>query len=88
MGRVLYGELDHPTDESGGFGASWRLPASRLDILCRHNGIRLFITSEGHLGVGPKDMQSGDVVVVVSEAEVTLIIREIPEGGYELVGEA
>ncbi|KAK7193701.1 HET-domain-containing protein [Paraphaeosphaeria sporulosa] len=88
MRQELYGELAHATDESGGFEASWRLPASRLDILYRHNGRRPFITSKGLLGLGPEDMRSGDVVVVVSGAEVPFILREAPEGGYVLVGEA
>ncbi|KAJ4354369.1 uncharacterized protein N0V89_006104 [Didymosphaeria variabile] len=86
--RELYGELAHATDESGGFEASWELPASRLDILYRHNGRRPFITRGGYLGLGPKDMRKGDIVVVVSGAEVPLILREVPEGGYKLVGEA
>jgi hypothetical protein len=88
MWRELYGELAHATDESGGFEASWRMPASRLDILYRHNGRRPFVTKGSYLGLGPKDMQSGDVVVIVSGAEVPLILREAPEGGYKLVGEA
>ncbi|KAL1599795.1 hypothetical protein SLS60_007600 [Paraconiothyrium brasiliense] len=88
MRRELYGELAHATDVSGGFEASWRLPASRLDILYRHNGRRPFVTSGGYLGLGPKDMRKGDIVVVVSGAEVPLILRELPEGGYKLVGEA
>ncbi|KAJ4296624.1 hypothetical protein N0V90_006672 [Kalmusia sp. IMI 367209] len=88
MRRELYGALANATDESGGFEASWRLPASRLDILYRHNGRRPFITKEGYLGLGPKDMRDGDVVVVVFGAEVPLVLRKAPEGGYELVGEA
>ncbi|KAF2447731.1 hypothetical protein P171DRAFT_354406, partial [Karstenula rhodostoma CBS 690.94] len=58
------------------------------DILYRHNGRRLFITSGGHLGLSPKDMQSNDVVIVASGAEVPFILREASEGGYKLVGEA
>lgn len=88
MRRELYGTLANATDESGGFEASWRLPASRLDILYRHNGRRPFVTSKGLLGLGPKEMEEGDVAVIVSGGEVPLILRKRPDGGHQLIGEA
>jgi hypothetical protein len=92
MRRELYGTLANATDESGGYEASWRLPASRLDILYRHNGRRPFITEKGHLGLGPKDMKEGDVVSIIFGAEAPLILREVGgdegKGTFELVGEA
>jgi len=88
MRQELYGALVNSTDESGGFEASWRLPASRLDILYRHNGRRPFLTAKGRLGLGPKDMRNGDIVAVVFGAEVPLVLREEADGRYLLVGEA
>jgi hypothetical protein len=75
MRRELHGALAHATDESGAYEASWRLPASRLDILYRHNGRRPFITRKGRLGLGPKEMKVGDVVCIIFGAEVPLVLR-------------
>ncbi|KAF2684704.1 HET-domain-containing protein [Lentithecium fluviatile CBS 122367] len=52
---------------------------------------RLFITSSGLLGLGPADMMSGDVVVVLFGGNVPFAIRKI-EGGHvgdqwKLIGE-
>ena len=86
MRRDLYGARVKAADE-GGFESSWNLPASRVDILYRHNGRRPFITSKGYLGLGPAGMQNGDVVAIVFGSEVPLILRE-ENGHYTLVGEA
>lgn len=94
MRRELYAALASATDEIGGWEASWRLPASRLDILYRHNGRRPFVTEGGRLGLGPGKMRDGDIVVVVCGAEVPLVLRPVQEEGmaedglFELVGEA
>jgi hypothetical protein len=64
------------------------MSASALDILFRHHGRRPFITSEGHLGLGPAAMQRGDVVVVILGAELPFIFRKEDKGRYSLVGEA
>lgn len=88
MRNELYGTLANATDESGGFEAGWRLPASRLDILYRNNGRKPFITSKGFLGLGPEGMRDEDVVVLICGAEVPFVLREEENKGYTLVGEA
>ena len=45
---------------------SSNLPASQLNLLYRHVARRPFITSRGHLGLGPVDMLPGGRVVVLS----------------------
>jgi hypothetical protein len=39
-------------------------------ILCRNIGRRAFITSNGHLGIGPAILEEGDVVVIICGTEV------------------
>lgn len=65
-----------------------KLAVSRYDLLDRHAGRRPFITSQGHLGLGPANMDTDDVVVVVYGSEVPLVLRPVGKGHYELIGEA
>jgi hypothetical protein len=64
------------------------LSAPALDILFRNHGRRLFITTKGHLGLGPAAMQTGDLVVVIRGAELPLVLRQDSEGSSTLIGEA
>jgi hypothetical protein len=47
---------------------------------------RLFVTAEGHLGIGPTVMQPGDEVVVLFRGTVPYIVRR-REDHHVLVGD-
>ncbi|OWY43327.1 HET-like protein [Alternaria alternata] len=47
----------------------------------------LFITSTEMLGIGPRAMVPGDVVVVLHGAEVPFVLRPVDNGLWRLVGE-
>ncbi|KAK3642780.1 Folylpolyglutamate synthetase [Elasticomyces elasticus] len=49
---------------------------------------RCFVTQQGRLGLGPRDMQSGDVVAMLSGAGYPCILRPLDDGQYQLVGAA
>lgn len=57
-------------------------------ILCRNIGRRAFITSNGHLGIGPAILEEGDVVVIICGTEVPMLLRRCGGGVYKLIGEA
>ncbi|KAJ4301073.1 hypothetical protein N0V90_003163 [Kalmusia sp. IMI 367209] len=48
---------------------------------------RLFITSTGHLGLGPEAMMSGDVVVVLFGGKVPFVLRRVGDEQWKLIGE-
>lgn len=48
---------------------------------------RLFVTSTGHLGLGPAGMMSGDVVVVLFGGRVPYVLRRVGDGYWRFVGE-
>lgn len=49
---------------------------------------RLFATDNGHLGMGPRQMAPGDVVVILWGGAVPFVLRRRPQGdGYWLIGE-
>lgn len=50
-------------------------------------GRKLFLSTDGYLGLGPAEMQHGDVVVYLDGAEVPFILRPLPTGDFTLVGE-
>lgn len=54
--------------------------------MCR----RVFITQEGHLGLGPRTMASDDIVAVLPGSKFPLVLRKasVHSGSYELVGPA
>ncbi|KAH8660845.1 hypothetical protein BGZ60DRAFT_381584 [Tricladium varicosporioides] len=64
------------------------MPASKLDILFRHQGRRPFLTSEGYLGLGPASVQQGDIVAIIYGAEVPMVFRKASGVKYLLIGEA
>lgn len=51
-------------------------------------GRRPFLSAEGYLGLGPAEMQKGDVVAYLDSAEMPSILRPLPTGDFTLVGEA
>ena len=57
-------------------------------ILCRNIGRRAFITSNGHLGIGPAILEEGDLVVIICGMEVPMLLRSCDGGVYMLIGEA
>jgi hypothetical protein len=56
------------------------------------SGRCLFVTEEGHLGLGPESLEKGDEVWVLQGARVPFVLRENwdwrEEGTYKVVGEA
>lgn len=50
-------------------------------------GMDLFMTERGFLGMGHYGTQEGDLVCLIPGSPVPLLIQERPEGGYYLVGE-
>ncbi|KAJ0117518.1 Heterokaryon incompatibility protein 6 [Diaporthe amygdali] len=51
-------------------------------------GRRPFLSTDGYLGLGPAEMQKGDVVAYLDGAEMPSILRPLSTGGFTLVGEA
>ncbi|PMD28506.1 hypothetical protein NA56DRAFT_542336, partial [Hyaloscypha hepaticicola] len=50
-------------------------------------GRRLFLTEKGHIGLGPKDMQEGDVVAVLLGGSVPFVLhRQVSK--FTLLGES
>ncbi|TKA71173.1 hypothetical protein B0A55_08657 [Friedmanniomyces simplex] len=49
---------------------------------------RFFVTRSGLPGLGPQVVQSGDVVVVLRDADVPYTLRPLESGQYQLVGAA
>ncbi|KAK5680677.1 hypothetical protein LTS10_007610 [Elasticomyces elasticus] len=49
---------------------------------------RCLTTRQGRLGLGPRDMKSGDVVALLSGAGFPYILRRLDDGQYQLVGAA
>lgn len=49
---------------------------------------RFFVTSKGHLGSGPTDMQAGDQICILQGAKTPFILRERENSTYELVSHA
>lgn len=51
-------------------------------------GRSLFQCVDGRIGVGPKDMRSGDIVTVWLGCNSSMILRPLQNGRYQVVGEA
>ena len=47
---------------------------------------RFFITREGHMGLGPRNIEPGDVVCILLGAQVPFVLRAVKDG-YVLLGE-
>jgi len=58
-----------------------------LDSLQRLMNRRLFITSSGHLGLGPASMMSGDTVAILFGGNVPYILRPLTNNQWHFVGE-
>jgi hypothetical protein len=82
--RDIFTSRRNPSDIEG----LHELSASALDILFRNHGRRPFITTKGHLGLGPAAMKTGDMIVVVRGAEIPLVLRRDNDGNSTLIGEA
>ncbi|KAH6955752.1 heterokaryon incompatibility protein-domain-containing protein [Ilyonectria sp. MPI-CAGE-AT-0026] len=48
---------------------------------------RGFLTSEGYVGIGPLEMQVGDVICVIFGAQLPLLLRPLGDNGYSFVGD-
>lgn len=46
----------------------------------------IFVTDRGLIGFGPDKMMSSDQLIVCLHCQLPLLLREIPGGGYHLVG--
>ncbi|KAK4888061.1 hypothetical protein LTR27_012999 [Elasticomyces elasticus] len=49
---------------------------------------RFFVSTSGQYGLGPGAMQSGDIVTLLCSVRTPMILRPLPTGQYQLVGEA
>lgn len=49
---------------------------------------RPFLSEQGYVGLAPSHAEAGDVIVIIYGAIVPFILREVGNGGYNLVGEA
>lgn len=47
-----------------------------------------FITTKGHLGLGPKDIKQGDAIAILAGADVPFVLRPVSTEQFEVVGEA
>jgi hypothetical protein len=47
-----------------------------------------FVTTKGHLGLGPDHVEPGDVIAVLIGCQVPFALRKSADGKYEIVGEA
>ena len=52
------------------------------------NQRRVLMTNQGHIGLGPHNMRSGDLVCILLGSEVPLVLRQSKTGKYTLVGDA
>jgi hypothetical protein len=57
----------------------------RINSMISHR--RLFTTTKGHLGLGPKAMQESDIVTVLFGSNVPFVLRPVGDDHYRLVGE-
>ncbi|ORY09321.1 heterokaryon incompatibility protein-domain-containing protein, partial [Clohesyomyces aquaticus] len=48
---------------------------------------RLFITSSGHLGLGPANMMSGDTIVVLFGGRMLYVLRSFQDDQWKFIGE-
>jgi hypothetical protein len=51
-------------------------------------GLKPFISGKGYVGLAPEHAVPGDILCVIIGAIVPYVLRRVPEGGFELVGEA
>jgi hypothetical protein len=58
------------------------------DIAAKVRGRKLFVTTKGHLGLGPDHLVSEDLVTVLFGCQVPFLLRKSMNGKYEVVGEA
>jgi hypothetical protein len=49
---------------------------------------RGFVPSLGYLGLGPADTREGDIIAILFGADVPFILRKLPNGQYQVIGEA
>jgi hypothetical protein len=56
-------------------------------MLVSFQGRNSFITERGHVGLGPKRVQNGDLVCAFIGANVPFVLRHVQWGRFELVGE-
>jgi len=47
-----------------------------------------FTIDSGYLGLGPRQMRAGDVVVIFPNVDVPYILRQVTGGGYKILGQA
>ena len=62
--------------------------ASQTLTLGSTRGRVLFVTTAGYVGLAPHGTQEGDLVYVVLGCPIPYILRPVPGGAFELIGEA
>ncbi|KAF2253886.1 hypothetical protein BU26DRAFT_231225 [Trematosphaeria pertusa] len=94
-----FGEYEGPSEPEDGANldpevreAALLAKGSYYLALDRQVGRRCFITRDGYLGLGPEEMQAGDVVGVLKGVSVPVVlrpsVRSSEEGHFTYVGEA
>ncbi|KAH7117131.1 hypothetical protein B0J11DRAFT_510135 [Dendryphion nanum] len=69
--------------ESGVGDKGWRYRQSMRGVVNK----RPFLSSLGYVGMGPRNMQLGDHIVVFKGANIPYIVRRLEDGNYMFVGE-
>ncbi|KAF8861709.1 HET-domain-containing protein [Acephala macrosclerotiorum] len=65
----------------------WKWHIARIEAI-EHR--RFFVTASGFMGIGPLELESGDLVAVLQGARVLFVLRELKgeERAWEVIGEA
>lgn len=66
--------------------ASAAIFQEQLNKVC--HGRCFFVTERGHMGLGPAEMQKGDMVAVLLGGSVPFVLHAEDEGQFSLVGES
>jgi hypothetical protein len=83
--RVLEGDLDLDGPET-----DLPIDMKRIIDLMRHfcPGRCLFVCADGRVGMGPRGIQSGDLVVVLIGCPAPIVLRPTVNNRYKVIGEA
>jgi len=49
---------------------------------------RAFSCAQGYLGLGPRGLMEGDIIVIIYSGDMPFVLRPIPGGRFKLIGEA
>ncbi|KAI0195511.1 heterokaryon incompatibility protein-domain-containing protein [Astrocystis sublimbata] len=80
-------DVDETVGEERGSGDGYRFYLAQRDA-CK--GRALLLTQNGHVGLGPRLMQDGDILCLLSNCAMPMILRPLNDDdeAFEVVGEA